>query len=77
MRSGRLPSKEQIQEELQKRSLFRPQPGPQEMFLQTQADIALYGEAAGGGKTYALLLENLRHIDNPKLCTVAPSAAMF
>lgn len=34
------------------------------MFLATSADIALYGGAAGGGKSYALLLEPLRHISN-------------
>lgn len=28
---------------------FKPQAGPQEMFLNTTADIALYGGAAGGG----------------------------
>lgn len=44
--------------------ILRPQPGPQEMFLSTPADIAIYGGAAGGGKTYALLLEGLRHISN-------------
>ena len=42
-----------------------PQPGPQEAFLSTSADICFYGGAAGGGKTFALLLEPIRHIDNP------------
>lgn len=43
---------------------IRPQPGPQEAFLATPADIAIYGGAAGGGKSFALLMEPLRHIQN-------------
>lgn len=42
----------------------RPQPGPQEQFLSSPADIAIYGGAAGGGKTYALLMKPLLHIGN-------------
>lgn len=41
---------------------IRPQEGPQELFFSTPADIAIYGGAAGGGKTWALLVEPLRHI---------------
>ncbi|MFT6427442.1 MAG: putative phage terminase large subunit-like protein [Brevundimonas sp.] len=46
-------------------TVIRPQPGPQETFLGSSADIAIYGGAAGGGKTWALLMEPLRHIANP------------
>ena len=42
-----------------------PQEGPQTRFLQTNADICIYGGAAGGGKTYGLLLTALRHISVP------------
>lgn len=40
-----------------------PQAGPQTMFMASMADIVVYGGAAGGGKTFALLLEGLRHKD--------------
>lgn len=43
---------------------IRPQEGPQENFLASPADIAIYGGSAGGGKTWALLLEPLRHVGN-------------
>jgi len=43
---------------------LRPQAGPQEAFLSTEADIAIYGGAAGGGKSFALLLEPIRHMNN-------------
>lgn len=50
--------------------MISPQPGPQETFLSSTADIAIYGGAAGGGKTYALLLEPLRHLKNSKFGAV-------
>ena len=46
---------------------IRAQPGPQSVFLSTSADIAIYGGAAGGGKTHGLLLEPLRHVTTNKL----------
>lgn len=46
-----------------KPDILGPQAGPQTMFMASCADIVIYGGAAGGGKTYALLLEALRHKD--------------
>jgi len=46
-------------------TMIKSQPGPQMAFLRSSADITFYGGAAGGGKTYALLLEPIFHIDNP------------
>ena len=51
--------------------IFRPQKGKQEKFLACSADICIYGGAAGGGKSYALLLEPLRHIGNKQFAAVA------
>jgi predicted phage terminase large subunit-like protein len=41
----------------QEEKVFRPQPGPQTKFLQSVADITIYGGAAGGGKTYGITLK--------------------
>ena len=43
---------------------IRPQPGPQEQFCASRADITFYGGGAGGGKSFALILKRLLHIDN-------------
>lgn len=45
--------------------VFGPQPGPQTAFMSSTADIVIYGGAAGGAKTYGLLLEAMRNIGNP------------
>ena len=50
--------------------ILKPQSGQQEAFLTTSADFCIYGGAAGGGKSYALMLEPLRHIANPKFGAV-------
>lgn len=44
---------------------IEPQPGPQYSFLSCPADIAIFGGAAGGGKTFALLMDPLRHVHLP------------
>ena len=44
--------------------IIRPQK-KQALFLANAADICIYGGAAGGGKTYALLLDTLRFYNNP------------
>lgn len=47
-------------------TIIRPQPGAQEKFMRSSADIVIYGGAAGSGKSYCLLLEPIRYIDNPR-----------
>lgn len=50
--------------------IIEPQPGPQTMFLASAADITIYGGSAGGGKTWGLLLEPVRHIGNKGFSSV-------
>lgn len=44
---------------------LRPQPGPQTQALSCAADFLIFGGGAGGGKSWTILLEALRHIKNP------------
>lgn len=45
--------------------VIKPQPGPQEEFLSNGSDIVFYGGAAGGGKTFSLLMEPLHFKNHP------------
>lgn len=47
-----------------------PQAGPQTSFLSCGADIVIYGGAAGGGKSFGLLLDPLRYVHNPNFGAV-------
>lgn len=49
---------------------IRPQRGPQERFLACDADIAVIGGGAYGGKTWALLLDDVRHVHDPRFASV-------
>lgn len=43
---------------------IEPQPGPQEQFVNSRADVTIAGGAAGVGKTFGLLINPLKHKDN-------------
>ena len=42
-----------------------PNPGPQTAFLESEADIVVYGGQAGGGKTFGLLLSPMPYRNEP------------
>lgn len=50
--------------------VIEPHPGPQTAFLSSRADICVYGGAAGGGKTLALLVDPLRWVHIAKFGAV-------
>ncbi len=50
----------------QPQRVIRPQPGKQTEFLSSPADIIIYGGAAGGGKTFGILIDAARYIKTVK-----------
>jgi hypothetical protein len=62
-----LPETYAVQEEPSQTVLFQPNPGPQTNFLAAPEREVLYGGAAGGGKTYSLIVDPLRYCNNPNM----------
>ena len=51
----------QVQQEAKENVIFAPNEGPQTEFLAAAETDVLYGGAAGGGKSYAMLVDPLRY----------------
>ena len=49
----------------QQKVIFEPNPGPQTEFLSSNDREVLYGGSAGGGKSYAMLADPVRYLNNP------------
>ena len=62
-----LPETYSVQEEPSQTVLFEPNPGPQTNFLAAPEREVLYGGAAGGGKTYSLIVDPLRYCNNSNM----------
>lgn len=45
--------------------MFEPNPGPQTEFLASTEQEVLYGGSAGGGKSYAMIADPVRYLNNP------------
>jgi Terminase-like family. len=53
------------EEDTEEEIIFMPNKGPQTEFLSSSEQEVLYGGAAGGGKSYAMLADPIRYFDNP------------
>lgn len=51
-------------------NVIRPIPGKQEQFIQSDCQITIYGGSAGSGKSEAIVIDQLRHIDDPNFESV-------
>ena len=54
-------------EQAQREIIFEPNPGPQTDFLASTEQEVLYGGSAGGGKSYAMVADPVRYLNNPML----------
>jgi len=52
-------------EQVQREVIFEPNPGPQTDFLASTEQEVLYGGSAGGGKSYAMVADPVRYLNNP------------
>jgi len=53
-------------EQAQREIIFEPNAGPQTDFLAATEQEVLYGGAAGGGKSYAMVADPVRYLGNPQ-----------
>ncbi len=60
--------------QLKMKTELRPQPGKQEAFLKSSADVAFFGGGAGSGKSFGLLLEPLYDVANAAFRSVISGA---
>jgi len=54
-----------LRDEVKDNVIFQPNAGPQEDFLAAPETDVLFGGAAGGGKSYAMLIDPLRYAHRP------------
>ena len=54
-----------LRDEVEDNIIFKPNIGPQEDFLAAPETDVLFGGAAGGGKSYAMLIDPLRYAHRP------------
>ena len=59
------PKLEEIDFEKAREIIFEPNVGPQTDFLAATEQEVLYGGAAGGGKSYAMVADPVRYLGNP------------
>lgn len=61
-----VPDYQFYEEEENQEVIFKPNPGPQTSFLAASERECLFGGAAGGGKSYAILADALRDLPHPQ-----------